>query len=71
MVAPSNIVYHRNSRTLEVVFPNAGGSPQRLLLEAEYLRVYSPSAEVRGHGPEERTLVTAPIAVRTPPVSCP
>ena len=29
-----------------------------LHLSAEYLRVYSPSAEVRGHGPDQRQLVT-------------
>ncbi|MEM7220321.1 MAG: DUF971 domain-containing protein [Pseudomonadota bacterium] len=51
--APTDIVYHRRSRELEVVFADAS-----IRLSAEYLRVYSPSAEVRGHGPEERKLVT-------------
>ena len=52
-MTPTNIVYHRKSRHLEVAF-----TEQRLELSAEYLRVYSPSAEVRGHGPEERKLVS-------------
>jgi DUF971 family protein len=50
---PQDIVYHRKSRELEVVFVD-----QSVTLSAEYLRVYSPSAEVRGHGPEERKLVS-------------
>lgn len=52
-MTPTSIVYHRKSRRLEVTFDD-----RNLELAAEYLRVYSPSAEVRGHGPEERTLVS-------------
>ena len=48
---PENVTYHRNSRQLELVY--ADGSYQ---LSAEFLRVHSPSAEVRGHHPSEATL---------------
>jgi len=50
----TNIEYHQQSRILEVTFE--GREPFRL--SAEYLRVYSPSAEVRGHGPGQETLQT-------------
>lgn len=53
MSRPRRINYHRKSRILEVDF---GG--ETLELPAELLRVYSPSAEVRGHGPGERKLQT-------------
>lgn len=53
MSRPRRINYHRKSRILEVDF---GG--ETLELPAELLRVYSPSAEVRGHGPSERKLQT-------------
>ena len=49
---PKAIKYHRNSRRLSVVFEDAGYE-----LPAEYLRVYSPSAEVRGHGGGEPLLI--------------
>jgi len=48
---PSNITYHKRSKTLELQF--ADGAAE---ISAELLRVYSPSAEVRGHGPDERRL---------------
>ncbi len=50
--APENITYRKKARELVVTFSDA-----EFALPAEYLRVYSPSAEVRGHGPEERKLV--------------
>lgn len=53
MQAPAKIVYHKIAHTLEIVWPDAGFS-----LPAELLRVYSPSAEVRGHSADERTLQT-------------
>lgn len=43
---PTEIKLHTKSRRLEIAF--ADGS--RFHLPCEYLRVYSPSAEVRGHG---------------------
>ena len=51
---PVEIVYHRASRVLEVAFSTG----ERFDLPAEYLRVYSPSAEVRGHGPGQEVLQT-------------
>lgn len=53
MKAPSRIVYHQRSKTLEVGFEDA-----TYQIPAELLRVFSPSAEVRGHAPEERKLQT-------------
>ncbi len=50
--APTEITYHRESRLLEVAFD----SGERFEYAAEYLRVYSPSAEVRGHGPGQEVL---------------
>ncbi len=49
---PTEIKLRKQSRVLEVSF--ADGS--RFELPFEYLRVYSPSAEVRGHGPGQETL---------------
>ncbi|WP_020681994.1 gamma-butyrobetaine hydroxylase-like domain-containing protein [Marinobacterium rhizophilum] len=50
---PSDIRLHLKSRTLELVYPD--GSFE---LTAEYLRVHSPSAEVRGHGIGQGVLQT-------------
>lgn len=52
-VAPSAIKLHRQSRVLELRY--ADGAHYEL--PCEYLRVFSPSAEVRGHGGGEPTLV--------------
>ena len=49
---PTEINLHRKSRTLEVVYDDGA----RFRLPCEYLRVYSPSAEVRGHSPDSATL---------------
>lgn len=51
-MTPTKIQLHRRSRTLEIHFDD-----QRFELSAEYLRVHSPSAEVRGHGPGQEQLV--------------
>lgn len=51
--APVSIQLHRKSRVLDVGY--ADGT--RFELPCEYLRVYSPSAEVRGHGGGEPVLV--------------
>ena len=53
MNPPKKIIYHQKSRTLEIRFENAD-----LVIPAELLRVYSPSAEVRGHGSDQRKLET-------------
>ncbi len=49
---PQQIRLHRKSGTLELGYAD-GASYE---LTAEYLRVHSPSAEVQGHGPGQRTL---------------
>ena len=50
--SPSSLVLHTASRVLEVTFDD--GATFRLPFEL--LRVYSPSAEVRGHGAGQETL---------------
>jgi DUF971 family protein len=50
--SPTQVVLHTASRVLEVAFDD--GATFRLPFE--FLRVYSPSAEVRGHGPGQETL---------------
>ncbi|MEJ8839289.1 DUF971 domain-containing protein [Ramlibacter sp. AN1133] len=52
--SPESITLHGASRVLEVGF--ADGSVFRLPFEL--LRVYSPSAEVQGHGPGQEVLQT-------------
>src|SRR6185369_6946954 len=49
---PTDITLRRKSKILEIVF--ADGS--RFELPFEFLRVYSPSAEVRGHGVGQEVL---------------
>lgn len=49
---PTEIKLHQASRAMELSF--ADGTSFRI--PYEYLRVYSPSAEVRGHGPGQETL---------------
>jgi DUF971 family protein len=51
---PTEIKLHQVSHVLEILFDDG----QTFRLPAEYLRVYSPSAEVRGHGPGQETLQT-------------
>jgi DUF971 family protein len=51
--APTELKLHRASRVLEVAFADGA----RYALPCEYLRVFSPSAEVRGHGGGEPQLV--------------
>ncbi len=51
-MTPTNIVLHNRSRVLEVAFEDG----RTYKLPYEYLRVVSPSAEVRGHGPGQETL---------------
>ena len=49
---PTNITLHSKSRVLEISF-NDGNCFE---LSCEYLRVFSPSAEVAGHGPGQEVL---------------
>lgn len=51
---PTDIRLHQQSRILELAYDNG----QRFRLPCEYLRVFSPSAEVRGHGPGQEVLQT-------------
>ena len=51
---PTNVVMHQQSKVLELSYEN--GNAYRLPFE--FLRVLSPSAEVRGHGPGQETLQT-------------
>ena len=50
--SPTEITLHAASRVLEVAFDDG----RVFKLPFEFLRVYSPSAEVRGHGPGQETL---------------
>jgi DUF971 family protein len=56
---PLEIKLRRSARLLEVTFDDGS----RFELPFEYLRVYSPSAEVKGHGPGQETLVLGKEAV--------
>ena len=49
---PTEIKLHQVSRVLEVTFDDG----KQYRLPCEYLRVFSPSAEVRGHGPGQEVL---------------
>ncbi|MCZ6772868.1 MAG: DUF971 domain-containing protein [Proteobacteria bacterium] len=49
---PTDIKLHQQSRILEISFEDG----QVFELSCEYLRVHSPSAEVRGHSPEQAVL---------------
>lgn len=49
---PTEIKLHQKSRELEIVFDDG----KQFRFSCELLRVYSPSAEVRGHGPGQEVL---------------
>ena len=49
---PTELNLHRQSRVLEISFADGA----KFNLPCEYLRVYSPSAEVQGHGPGQQVL---------------
>jgi len=51
-INPTEIKLHQKSRVLEIAFEDGS----RFHLPCEYLRVSSPSAEVRGHGPGQEVL---------------
>ena len=50
--APTGITLHQKSRLLEIAFADG----KAFKLPYEFLRVHSPSAEVRGHGPGQEVL---------------
>jgi DUF971 family protein len=56
---PTELVLHQAPNRLEVAFSDG----RRFELPSEFLRVHSPSAEVRGHGPGEGTLQVGKRAV--------
>ena len=49
---PTAITLHKKSRVLEIGFSDG----KQFRLPCEFLRVHSPSAEVRGHGPGQEVL---------------
>ena len=51
---PQSITLHAKSRVLEVVFSDGA----QFRIPFELMRVYSPSAEVQGHGPGQEVLQT-------------
>ena len=51
---PTSIQLHQKTRVLEIEFTNN----KRFELPCEYLRVFSPSATVQGHSPEQAVLQT-------------
>ena len=59
MAVPSEIRLDRAARVLHVSFDDGS----RFALPAEYLRVESPSAEVQGHGPDQKTIVGGKLNV--------
>ena len=56
---PTEIKLHQKSRRMEISFADG----RRFELSYEFLRVYSPSAETRGHGPGQEVLQTGKMNV--------
>ena len=56
---PTEITLHQLSRELEIAFDDG----KRFNLSCEFLRVFSPSAEVRGHGEGQEVLQTGKRSV--------
>jgi DUF971 family protein len=56
---PTGITLHQKSRVMEVTFSDG----RSFRLSYEFLRVHSPSAEVRGHGPGQEVLQTGKRSV--------
>lgn len=53
-VTPTTVTVHQASRVLEIGFDDG----KSFRIPFELMRVYSPSAEVQGHGPGQETLQT-------------
>jgi DUF971 family protein len=51
---PTDITVHQSSRLLEIAFSDGAA----FKIPLELMRVYSPSAEVQGHGPGQEVLQT-------------
>ena len=60
MKTPKSLHIHKKSAELEVLFSNE----KPIRLSAEYLRVFSPSAETKGHGPGQEVLQYGKRAVQ-------
>jgi DUF971 family protein len=60
---PTGITLHQRSRVMEIAFEDG----KAFRLPYEFLRVHSPSAEVRGHGPGQEVLQTGKqdVEIRT------
>jgi DUF971 family protein len=56
---PTAITLHQATRVLEIAYDDG----RTFRLPFEFLRVYSPSAEVRGHGPGQEVLQTGKRSV--------
>ena len=56
---PTEIRLHQKSRLMEIAFSDG----KTFRLPYEFLRVHSPSAEVRGHGPGQEVLQTGKRAI--------
>ena len=54
IAAPTTLTVHQQSRVLEVVFDDSA----HFRIPFELMRIYSPSAEVQGHGPGQEVLQT-------------
>ena len=52
MKVPVQVLVHQKTRTLELIYQNNA----RAVFPFEFLRVFSPSAEVQGHSPDEAVL---------------
>lgn len=59
-MAPVDLKLHRKTGILELSYSDGG----IYSLPAEFLRVHSPSAEVRGHGPGQEVLQTGKKSVK-------
>jgi DUF971 family protein len=59
-LVPTEITLHQKSQVLEIAFSDG----KSFRLPAEFLRVHSPSAEVRGHGPGQEVLQAGKKAVQ-------
>ena len=57
---PTEITLHQKSEVLELAYADG----RRVRLPFEFLRVYSPSAEVRGHGPGQETLQVGKLGIK-------
>ena len=60
MPAPTEITLHQASQVLEIAYSDG----KTFKLPSEFLRVHSPSAEVRGHGPGQEVLQVGKKDVR-------